>query len=64
MNNREDLIKKWEESGYLDGLHYNENIVNLTELFQYLKKEHSNLPHHVFETLGEIINDLKMDKNK
>jgi hypothetical protein len=28
MNNREDLIKKWEESGLLDGLHLNKKKNN------------------------------------
>jgi hypothetical protein len=35
------------------------NIKILTDLIEYLKENHSNLPSHVFETLGEVINDLK-----
>ena len=40
-------------------------IINLSDLKKYLDKDFSNLPCHVFETLGESINDLKriMEKN-
>ena len=33
----------------------------LTELLEYLKDSHSNLPTHVFEVLYEVVNDLKKD---
>ena len=36
-----------------------QNARILTDLLEYLKEEHSNLPTHVFEVLGEVINDLK-----
>lgn len=42
-----------------------ENLSNstrmLTELLEYFKEHHSNLPTHVFEVLGEVINDLKKE---
>ena len=31
----------------------------LSDLLNYLKEQHSNLPSHVFEVLGEVIDDLK-----
>jgi len=36
-----------------------QNARILKDLLEYLKEEHSNLPAHVFETLGEVIDDLK-----
>jgi predicted HicB family RNase H-like nuclease len=36
-----------------------QNARILTDLLEYLKEEHSYLPSHVFETLGEVIDDLK-----
>lgn len=36
-----------------------QNARILAELLEYLKEEHSNLPAHVFETLGEVIHNLK-----
>ena len=35
-----------------------QNARILTDLLEYLKEEHSNLPTHVFEVLGEVIYDL------
>ena len=35
------------------------NVRILTDLLEYLKEQHSNLPTHVFEVLGEVIDDLK-----
>lgn len=32
----------------------------LKDLFEYLKEQHSNLPSHVFEVLGEVIDDLEI----
>ena len=40
------------------------NIKILTDLVEYLKEKHSNLPSHVFETLGKVINDLKINKDE
>ena len=40
------------------------NIQILTDLIEYLKEKHSNLPSHVFETLGEVIDDLKQNKDE
>ena len=36
-----------------------QNARILTDLLEYLKEQHSNLPTHVFEVLGEVIDDLK-----
>jgi predicted HicB family RNase H-like nuclease len=36
-----------------------QNARILEYLLKYLKSEHSNLPTHVFEVLGEVIYDLK-----
>lgn len=36
-----------------------QNVRILTDLLEYLKEQHSNLPTHVFEVLGEVIDDLK-----
>jgi len=36
-----------------------QNARILTDLLEYLKEQHSNLPTYVFEVLGEIIGDLK-----
>lgn len=36
-------------------------IINLEDLFEYLKERHFNLPTHVFEVLGEVIDDLKKE---
>ena len=36
-----------------------QNAIILTDLLEYLKEQHSNLPTHVFEVLGEVIDDLK-----
>jgi hypothetical protein len=36
-----------------------QNARLLTDLLEYLKEQHSNLPAHVFEVLGEVIYDLK-----
>lgn len=36
-----------------------QNARILADLLEYLKERHSNLPAHVFETLGEVIDDLK-----
>ena len=41
----------------------NNTIINLKELFEYLKENHSNLPTHVFETLGESIQDLENNQS-
>ena len=35
-----------------------QNARILTDLLEYLKEEHSNLPTHVFEVIGEVIYDL------
>jgi hypothetical protein len=35
------------------------NIKILTDLIEYLKEKHSNLPSHVFEIIGEVIDDLQ-----
>jgi hypothetical protein len=40
------------------------NIKILTDLIEYLKEKHSNLPSHVFETLGEVIDDLNQNKDE
>lgn len=34
----------------------------LKDLLEYLKSEHFNLPPHVFEVLGEVIDDLESVK--
>lgn len=34
----------------------------LKDLLEYLKSEHFNLPSHVFEVLGEVIDDLESVK--
>jgi hypothetical protein len=39
--------------------HNQSNVRILTDLLEYLKEQHSNLPTHVFEVLGEVIDDLK-----
>jgi hypothetical protein len=39
-----------------------QNARILTDLLEYLKEQHSNLPTHVFEVLGEVIDDLKQYK--
>jgi hypothetical protein len=36
-----------------------QNARILTDLLEYLKEQYSNLPTHVFEVLGEVIDDLK-----
>jgi hypothetical protein len=36
-----------------------QNARILTDLLEYLKEQHSNLPTYVFEVLGEVIDDLK-----
>jgi hypothetical protein len=36
-----------------------QNARILTDLLEYLKEQHSNLPTLVFEVLGEVIGDLK-----
>jgi len=37
----------------------------LKDLFEYLKSQHPELPNHVFEVLGEIMDDLKsLDSEK
>jgi len=38
-----------------------ENLSNariLKDLLEYLKEQHQNLPTHVFEILGEVVDDL------
>ena len=43
----------------------NSNNRILKDLFKYLKSQHPNLPNHVFEALGEVIDDLKsLDSEK
>ena len=37
--------------------------INLTDLLEYLKEYYSNLPTHVFEVLGEAIDDLNQEKS-
>ena len=39
-----------------------QNARILKDLLEYLKEQHSNLPTHVFEVLGEVIDDLKKQK--
>ncbi len=39
-----------------------QNARILIDLLEYLKEQHSNLPTHVFEVLGEVIDDLKQQK--
>ena len=36
-------------------------VENLNDILKYLNECHSNLPAHVFETLGEIKNDIIID---
>jgi hypothetical protein len=40
------------------------NTRMLKDLFEYFKIQHSNLPSHIFETLGEVINDLESIKKE
>ena len=51
-------IRKWIEN---ESIEYRNrlNVRHLTDLLEYLKEQHSNLPTHVFEVLGEVIDDLK-----
>ena len=51
-------IQQWMEN---ERTRLNPNQVAriLTDLLKYLKEQHSNLPTHVFEVLGEVIDDLK-----
>jgi hypothetical protein len=51
-------IQKWMEN---KRIRYNNqsNVRILTDLLEYLKEQHSNLPTHIFEVLGEVIDDLK-----
>ena len=39
-----------------------QNIIILKDLLEYLEYHNPNLPAHIFETLGEVINDLKNSK--
>lgn len=51
-------IQQWMENERIR--HHNQsNARILTDLLEYLKEQHSNLPTHVFEVLGEVIDDLK-----
>lgn len=51
-------IEQWIENEITRN--YNQsNVRILTNLLEYLKEQHSNLPTHVFEVLGEVIDDLK-----
>ena len=50
-------IQQWMEN---ERIRYNQsNVRILTDLLEYFKEQHSNLPTHVFEVLGEVIDDLK-----
>ena len=44
---------------YMKSMSKKQNAMILTDLLEYLKEQHSNLPTHVFEVLGEVIDDLK-----
>lgn len=37
----------------------NDIEIKLIDVLEYLKNNHPNLPNHIFEDLGEIINDVK-----
>ena len=50
-------IEQWMENERIR-YHNQSNVRILTDLLEYLKEQHSNLPTHVFEVLGEVIDDL------
>ena len=50
-------IQQWMENERIR--HNQSNVRILTDLLEYFKEQHSNLPTHVFEVLGEVIDDLK-----
>ena len=50
-------IQHWMENERIR--HNQSNVRMLTDLLEYFKEQHSNLPTHVFEVLGEVIDDLK-----
>jgi hypothetical protein len=54
-------IQKWMENERIR-YHNQSNVRILTDLLEYLKEQHSNLPTHVFEVLGEVIDDLNNRK--
>jgi hypothetical protein len=51
-------ISKWMEDKRIEYMSKKQNARILTDLLEYLKEQHSNLPTHVFEVLGEVIDDL------
>ena len=54
-------IQKWMENERIR-YHNQSNVKILTDLLEYLKEQHYNLPTHVFEVLGEVIDDLNNRK--
>jgi hypothetical protein len=52
-------IQQWIENNRIECMSKKQNARILTDLLEYLKEQHSNLPTHVFEVLGEVIDDLK-----
>ena len=53
--------KEWEEiENQYKVISKEQNARILEDLLEYLKEQHSNLPTHVFEVLGEVIDDLKI----
>jgi len=55
-------IQKWIENQRIEYAIKENNAKILKDLLEYLKIQHSNLPTHVFETLGEVVDDLKKTK--
>ena len=52
-------ISRWMENERIEYMSKKQNARILTDLLEYLKEQHSNLPTHVFEVLCEVIDDLK-----